>query len=326
MVKKNIAIIGAGQIGSRHLQACNLLVQRCNIFLVDPSESSLQMAEERFVESVTPTSPRHHLSKLKSIQQLPQELDIVIVATASTHRACIISELVSLKKVNALILEKVLFQTLSDYESIGCLIKKHEIPTWVNCWMRAIRFYQDLKDKLSTDSIIKMTVEGPLWGLGCNSIHYLDLFAFLTDDLNINFDIVQLDSTMLNAKRDGFKEFTGMLGCSNSKGDALDLICKNEGDEKISIRIEEKNTWHEIVGDNQITYLFFDGKNLEKSKITIPYQSQITNILINQITLYGNCMLTRLDDSINIHIPFIKVLLNHLDKSSFSEVKTCPIT
>ena len=44
------AIIGAGQIGSRHLQALCKLESPARVALVDPSDESLQTASDRYIE------------------------------------------------------------------------------------------------------------------------------------------------------------------------------------------------------------------------------------------------------------------------------------
>ena len=43
-----IVLVGAGNIGSRHLQALALLDRDANIQVIDTLESSLKLAEERF--------------------------------------------------------------------------------------------------------------------------------------------------------------------------------------------------------------------------------------------------------------------------------------
>ena len=46
----NIAVIGAGQIGSRHLQALSQLNRLTNIQIVDPDYKSLERAREIFLQ------------------------------------------------------------------------------------------------------------------------------------------------------------------------------------------------------------------------------------------------------------------------------------
>ena len=47
-----------------------------------------------------------------------------------------------------MILEKFLFQKISDYRNNLKRLKKHKIYSWVNCQRRAFPFYQNLKKKL----------------------------------------------------------------------------------------------------------------------------------------------------------------------------------
>lgn len=45
---KNILLIGAGQLGSRHLQGIAKIDFKANICVVDPSEISIEIAKERY--------------------------------------------------------------------------------------------------------------------------------------------------------------------------------------------------------------------------------------------------------------------------------------
>ena len=47
---KNIALIGCGQLGSRHLQALAFVKHKVKIQVVDSSSDSLKIAEIRFKE------------------------------------------------------------------------------------------------------------------------------------------------------------------------------------------------------------------------------------------------------------------------------------
>ena len=47
---KRIAIIGAGQLGSRHLQGLTKIKQDIHITVIDPNPSALEIARQRFVE------------------------------------------------------------------------------------------------------------------------------------------------------------------------------------------------------------------------------------------------------------------------------------
>ena len=61
------AIIGAGQIGSRHLQALCQFEKPIRVDLVDPSDESLQTAQSRFEEVISSGKPDTELHKEKGI-------------------------------------------------------------------------------------------------------------------------------------------------------------------------------------------------------------------------------------------------------------------
>ena len=49
---KRIFIIGSGQLGSRHLQALKNIDEELDIYVIDPSNKSLDVAKNRY-ESIT---------------------------------------------------------------------------------------------------------------------------------------------------------------------------------------------------------------------------------------------------------------------------------
>ena len=61
----NCAIIGAGQIGSRHLQALAQLNSPARIELVDSDPKALAMSEKRFLEVEQPSSRLVQLKRKK---------------------------------------------------------------------------------------------------------------------------------------------------------------------------------------------------------------------------------------------------------------------
>ena len=53
-MSKNIAIIGGGQIGSRHLQGLAKLSKQFQIYVVDPDKQALSIAKQRYLEVSEP--------------------------------------------------------------------------------------------------------------------------------------------------------------------------------------------------------------------------------------------------------------------------------
>lgn len=93
---KKIAIIGAGQLGSRHLQALSKVRDEATLYIVDPLEESLKISERRFHEV---KSVNKKLVSLKEISDLPKELEFVIISTNSKERLGVLKELVAHAKV-----------------------------------------------------------------------------------------------------------------------------------------------------------------------------------------------------------------------------------
>lgn len=323
----NIAIIGAGQIGSRHLQAMAQLEEPAEVQLVDHSEASLRTAQERFYDVYDSESKKIELKCRKSIDALFDHIDVAIVATCSDVRSAVIREVTRKKEVKSFILEKVLFQTIGEYFEIAEVLTKKNIPAWVNCWMREKDFYKKLKTQLNLDEKIQMTVEGSLWGMGGNSIHFIDLFSYLTDCKDFSFVDCRLGREIVDSKRNGYKEFFGRMLGKNSKGDLLSLECSNQGNRQYRIRVINGTQIHEITDCvDHVVYKFFDGEKESIDIVDIPFQSQTTHRIVSQIFNMRYCDLTPYHDSIKLHLPLIEVLIEHLQKVTGSAFAACPIT
>ena len=75
-----IAVIGAGQLGSRHLQGLKLSKLKSDIWVVDNNPNSLQIAQQRYEEGEVNSNQTIYYIQL--IDQLPAELDLVVIATS----------------------------------------------------------------------------------------------------------------------------------------------------------------------------------------------------------------------------------------------------
>ena len=321
------AIIGAGQIGSRHLQALCHLEEPTRIDLVDPSDESLQTACDRY-EEVVSTEQGTELYYHHSPDDLPDTLDIVIVATNSFVREKVIRDVTRKCAVKNLILEKVLFQKKNHYIEIDTFLKEFSIPTWVNCWMRTTSLYKQIKSVMNLNDPIQMKIEGSKWGIGSNSIHFIDLFSYFSRCNDFKFVEIQLENIVLDSKRKGYKEFIGRLEGRNSRGDSLELICTNEGDGPYTIKIQNGPEEY-FVTFNSLDHIDFKSSNGLSShigKVTLPYQSEMTNIWVKDILIKGSCDLPTYSNFLNLHLEVIQVFIDHLKKITGKEIDACPIT
>ena len=161
MEMRRIGIIGVGNLGTRHLQALALSEEAYQITVTDVRKEALAKAESVFTG--TEGAAKHEVRFVTSIAAMPERMD----------------ELLLHADVSYLILEKVLFQRLGDYDAVEELFRQKGIKAFVNCPRRMYPVYVSLKETLCDAKEMEIAVSGSDWGLGSNAIHMLDLIAYL---------------------------------------------------------------------------------------------------------------------------------------------------
>ena len=324
-MKKNIGIIGVGQLGSRHLQGAKTAQLSLKIDVVDSNVESLEKAKQLYNE-IAENGFSKEIHYLSSIQEMNNYLDVVIIATSSAVRLSVIKELVTTKRVRNLILEKVLFQIEDEYYEAQKIFREYNINVWVNCPRRMFPFYNEIKNIIAENTVI-FNVSGSDWGLGCNSIHFIDCFSFLTNQKEITINTNGLDKTVYESKRKGYCEFTGTLLGSTCRGDVLIInSSKNSGiTPLLTITTEEKTI---IIDEVKAFYTIFTTEEFKTKKVNLYYQSQLTGRLLEDVILGKEVKLTSFDESMNLHLPFIKSLLAFYNQEIVKDAnnKICPIT
>jgi predicted dehydrogenase len=323
---KNIVIIGAGQLGSRHLQALSKVNYPARITVIDPFSSSLRLAQDRFNEMpVNPNIPEVYYHSL--LNDLTTEIDLAILATNADVRAYVIRALVSRCEVKNLVLEKVLFQKIEDYADILSLLENKGVKAWVNHPRRLFPFYIKLKQLMETCSRVSFQVQGGGWGLACNGLHLIDLLWFLTGGGEVKVDTYRLDQSVLPSKRPGFLEVTGTLAgrigshsftlfCHEAPSPLVITICS---DSLIAI-IDEGNGWARMSRKE-------NGWKWAEEKQKIVYlQSELSNKVTEDIFTLGHCDLPTLADATGLHVPFIRGLLDHINRYGGEKHTLCPVT
>lgn len=300
MGRKNICIIGVGQIGSRHLQALKAIKTPLEIWVADQSKNSLKTAKERY-ESMN-TSGGEHVLHYQN--ELPKNsvFDIAIIATTSGPRADITKRLLKNNKVKYLILEKILFQNKNDYAEIEKLLAKHKVKTWVNCPMRMMPFYAGLKNEFD-DKKITYLLYGNQSGLATDLIHHVDFIYFLIGSSDLKTDTWLLDKKLKDSKRKGYSETTGSLSVFFENGSQLIVRCddKDQSPKIIEIFDEEKRyTIFESQGKALVSRT--PDWKLEELKFDLPYQSQLTTTLVRDLFSRGKCDLPTYKESAKLHL------------------------
>lgn len=318
-----VCIIGAGNIGSRHLQALKKIKLPLNIEVVDPSVESLNIAKERFNQ--IQSSENHRVSFLQNLEDVSEKIELCIVATSSHVRRRVIEDLLSKSKVKYLILEKILFQKKQDYFDMERLLFKNGIKTWINFSMRTIPFYADLKEKVKGK--IQMIVSGSQYGLITNAIHFVDYIAYLTNCYDFTLYTKGLDPKPIKSKRKGFLELNGAINVYFKDGSSGSFTCFPNGDAPIVIelvsgskRIISKESERKALISSSPKWMW---KEIDSG---IPYQSDMTNILVEEIITKGTSTLTPYTQASKLHLQLLESLLTFLNETSKRKFDYYPFT
>lgn len=321
---KKILIIGAGQLGSRHLQSLNLLNQELDITVIDPNIASLETAKARFEATIN--NAKHKINYTQNLTDA-QPIDIAIVASTAQNRRTIIENLLNQTTVNHLVLEKLLFTQEQDYYDIEQLLAKNQTKTWVNCTMRMMPFYQSLHTAFNNEAV-QYHVSGSQYGLITNAIHYLDHLSYITGDTEFELDTNSLDKQIIESKRAGYYEVTGTLIARFANGSLAFLNCDKQGIAPIQIEIyNHKNRvisreWEQKAWQ---TSMENDWK-WEEVNAPIPFQSTLTAELVNSLLETDCCSLTDYSTAMKIHLQLLKPLKTFVNENGLTSPMDYPFT
>lgn len=321
-----VALIGAGNLGSRHLQALKLTQRKIKITVCEPNEKARLVAQNRYSE-YKDNSYIQNICYIENFKMLQEKQDLVIIATSAQERYEIASWCVENLSVKYLLLEKIVFQRLQDFENFKKKIKNKNIKVWVNCPRRMYDFYKTLRKRIGKIEKLDMIVSGSSWGLGCNSIHILDLYLYLTQCNTYEYDITNLDNGYFESKRNGYIEFSGELIVKTEKGRVI-LKSYKDGSIPSGIFIDSKKIRGQILEEQGkgIIQCVDNNWSVEEVKFNARYQSSLTNKVVEQLIDSGTCELTNYEDTIILHKIILSAFLKHLNKNLNNEVERCPIT
>ena len=176
----NIAVIGSGNVGSRHVQGLANSIAKMNVFVVDPKKNNLEKTKKLILENNLNNNKNINITFNQTISKINDSIDLAIISTNSDVRRQVIEKLVSLNDVKNIILEKIAFQKINDFDFIIKLLNEKKIKSFINFPRRVFKSYHNLKKEISKEKKIYFSVVGRNWGLASNTLHMLDLFSYLT--------------------------------------------------------------------------------------------------------------------------------------------------
>lgn len=276
-----IGVIGTGNIGKRHIQSIATLKGEKSLFCYDLFEESLNSLDDFFKDN---NISFDKFNKFTNYDRFLEEVDdntIIIVATTAKGRVDIAKKVID-KNPKAIILEKPVCQTLEEYNSL-LDYNKNNVPIYVNFAKRMYDFYKEIHDAFGEKGL--MQVNQPKEGIACNGIHNIDLACWIFGAKNFKILSTNL-SEPYETKRSGFFDVSGGIKILFDEKNILDL---NDNDkdtiDTISFNTENKSF---SVYEPLSKMIKVSKEGLKETNITLPYQSQLTSIIIEEIYNKGH--------------------------------------
>lgn len=228
-----VLLIGVGEMGSRHLQGLAALPTGSTVAVLEPREQARETALQRWRQM-----PGHDAVPLRFLKENEgwDGFDAAILATGATGRLDLLRRVLE-AGISIVLAEKVLFQSVAAYREAVLLAATVQADVRAHVPLRYVPVLQNLRDH-TLDKPFTLTVEAGDRGLGCNGIHFLDLFQYLGGMPPASVEAA-LDRPLQANRRDpALVEFTGTLTAMNAAGAEL-RIRFSPGHERLAVLMVE---------------------------------------------------------------------------------------
>jgi predicted dehydrogenase len=322
-----IAIIGAGAIGSRHLQALSRLREPSEIWIVDPSHGARATARARWDEVAAESS--HRVNEVNSMEVLPADLDVAVVATTSSARRDVVETLLDSTRVRHLILEKFLFPRDADYDAVARCLADARTSAWVNCPRRLWPAWRvaatRLKDTGPLSCRVTASTRSPL---GSNAIHWLDLLARLDPSQRFELRGDRLELDRHASRHADHIEFTGTLYGFGDAGGTFEYTVYPTDSGPMLTEIFSPRARLIVREFDQRAWLAAEDADWTWCDLEFPlvFQSAITDVAVADLVAHDRCDLTPFDESSCLHRKLLNVFLGCYRAETGEDTDTCPIT
>ena len=324
-----ILIVGCGELGSRHLQAVSALTGVDEIEVVEPRPGALQKGKER-VQQVSDRNGAIEYRWLNSLSEATRGGDLCVVATQADVRCQIVREIVEKLNYSRFLIEKLVAQSIDDYEVLSEFVGRSGIDVWVNCKTRAHESHKRVKQHLDPGEPIMLTALGGNQGLANNGIHAADLFAFYDNANQINTDRSGVDFQLhTSRKRKGVYDLSGTLMGRSEKGSQLFLSFTS--DENVPNYFSVFSSRYRAIVDDMTRTFYESTLDSEWQWSSIPIEenmlvSSLTRRFVRDILQQNTCELPTLTQCYPAHKFILEELQPHFKRLLNLSDNRCPIT
>ncbi|SBW09724.1 hypothetical protein KL86APRO_12659 [uncultured Alphaproteobacteria bacterium] len=214
----NILVVGAGQIGSRHVQGLAAIPRVRCVTVVDPSPESRQRTAERWRDV-----PGHEDKKLVLLEALPASGDFsaAILSTNATARLDLLRQAATLG-IRRFLAEKLLFQSEAQWDLALDLAAAQGLEVFPNYVYRYARPWAEVRETLRGRTFSMEVSAGDI-GLTTNLPHWLDLFEFLSGSPLHRLDVEKIAAIYPSKRGQGLIECSGALSGTEASGSRVHI-------------------------------------------------------------------------------------------------------
>lgn len=324
-----ILVVGCGELGSRHLQAVAALPQVREVEVVDLRPEALALGKQRLSE-VADRVPAITYRWLPSLDRSARGGDLCVIASQAEGRCRLVQQVVEELDYRSFLLEKIVAQSVREYEDLLAFSEQHNLSVWVNFKTRAYPFHQRAKALLDPSEPILFNVIGGNHGLATNGIHAVDLFLFYDESNHIQSDGSRIDSILHPSKRGGkVYDLSGTLHGHSEKSShiTISFASDHQSPDHASIVSREYRCivdhinrcgWESDAKSGWVWRpVAFEGN---------PLVSSMTRTFVADILATGSCELPTLAEAFSSHRFVLDELLPHFNRLLNKEDDRCPVT
>lgn len=314
----NILFVGFGGMGCRHAQS--FLNKGHQLFVVEPI-TDLYLSNLGRINA-----DAGDFKRVGSIDEIKEQIDFAVVATPAEPRFAIVQQLLE-KNIKAMLLEKVVFQSVQQFEEVSLKLNEKGAKAYCNFVNRYFPQYLAIQKSLTNkeSAPIQMHIRGGDFGLGCNGLHYLDLFEYFTDQKSIDYTSQLIESSLGNKRGSQYKEVNGTIVCRTLKNDIFTISSLPSKKNGVEITVSTPTGVH-IFDEEDQTYSYYDFKeqSIKTEQFVMLPSSKLTYTIFEDM-MANRCLLPTVTDTFNAHSNFFKVLNATLVGETLNST-ICPIT
>ena len=253
---------------------------------------------------------------------------LTIVATIATGRAALIERLLGIGDRRFLV-EKIVCQSSDEFSRLLKKLTEYRAKAWMNCPRRYYPFYERLRLALAGVPPITMKVSAGDRGLGCNAIHYLDIFEYLTGRQPVSLTgALLLNRVAVNRRGPELAEFSGTLAGATPAEDVLDITFAPATLRSALVTVNAPAA--EAFADEGLDFaVHLSSPNADSwSRTEFGHRnvSDVTTQIARDILDSDDCRLATLERSARLHALLFNVFNDHLERVTGARPSLCPIT